>query len=64
MSEGCEADKFLDFSGSFSFFKEPQSGAGRLFFWLLFFGEAKNSKSPAGASPGNYVKANRYKFKS
>ena len=42
------------FSGSFSFFKEPQSGpdCGSPFFSLGFFGEAKKSKSPAGASPG------------
>ena len=54
------------FSGSFSFFKEPQSGpdCGSPFFSLGFFGEAKKSKSPAGASPGIYVKANRYKEKS
>jgi hypothetical protein len=32
------------FSGSFSFFKEPRSGpdCGSPFFWLLFFGEAKD----------------------
>ena len=42
------------FSGSFSFFKEPRSGpdCGSPFFSLGFFGEAKKSKSPAGASPG------------
>ncbi|AVS96322.1 hypothetical protein C8232_08700 [Paracidovorax avenae] len=26
--------------------------AGSPFFWLLFFGEAKKSSSPAGARPG------------
>ena len=42
------------FSGYCRNFKEPQSGpdCGSPFFWLLFFGEAKKSKSPAGASPG------------
>ncbi len=42
------------FSGSFNFFKEPRSGpdCGSPFFSLGFFGEAKKSKSPAGASPG------------
>ena len=42
------------FSGSFGFFKEPRSGpdCGSPFFSLGFFGEAKKSKSPAGASPG------------
>ena len=42
------------FSGTFNFFKEPQSGpdCGSPFFSLGFFGEAKKSKSPAGASPG------------
>ena len=46
------------FSGSFSFFKEPQSGpdCGSPFFSLGFFGEAKKSKSPAGASPGSYAR--------
>ena len=54
------------FSGSFSFFKEPRSGpdCGSPFFSLGFFGEAKKSKSPAGASPSKYVKAIRYKFTS
>jgi hypothetical protein len=54
------------FSGSFSFFKEPRSGpdCGSPFFSLGFFGEAKKSKSPAGASPGSYVKDGRYKFRS
>ena len=43
------------FSGAFSFFKEPRSGpdCGSPFFSLGFFGEAKKSKSPAGASPAN-----------
>ena len=42
------------FSGSHHFFKEPQSGpdCGSPFFSLGFFGEAKKSKSPAGARPG------------
>ena len=42
------------FSGSFRFLKEPRSGpdCGSPFFSLGFFGEAKKSKSPAGASPG------------
>ena len=50
------------FSGSFSFFKEPRSGpdCGSLFFSLGFFGEAKKSKSPAGASPGTLKEVNRY----
>ena len=54
------------FSGSFSFFKDPRSGpdCGSPFFSLGFFGEAKKSKSPAGASPGKYVKAIRYKLTS
>ena len=42
------------FSGTFNFFEEPRSGpdCGSPFFSLGFFGEAKKSKSPAGASPG------------
>jgi hypothetical protein len=48
------------FSGSFSFFKEPRSGpdCGSPFFSLGFFGEAKKSKSPAGASPGMLARCN------
>jgi hypothetical protein len=48
------------FSGSFNFFKEPQSGpdCGSPFFSLGFFGEAKKSKSPAGASPGSPARHN------
>ena len=47
------------FSGTFNFFKEPQSGpgCGSPFFSLGFFGEAKKSKSPAGASLGMLVTA-------
>ena len=42
------------FSGCCRNFKEPQSGpdCGSPFFSLGFFGEAKKSKSPAGANPG------------
>ncbi|WP_143541770.1 hypothetical protein [Rhodoferax fermentans] len=30
----------------------PGDAFGSLFFWALFFGEAKKSASPAGARPG------------
>ena len=48
------------FSGTFDFFKEPRSGpgCGSPFFSLGFFGEAKKSKSPAGASPGMLARSN------
>ena len=36
--------------------KRRDSDCGSPFFSLGFFGEAKKSKSPAGASPGSYVK--------
>ena len=50
------------FSGSGQYFKVPQSGpdCGSPFFSLGFFGEAKKSKSPAGASPGRLVKGKCY----
>ena len=32
--------------------KRRDAGCGAPFFWVLFFGEAKKSTSPAGASPG------------
>ncbi len=31
---------------------QPGDESGSLFFWVLFFGEAKKSTSPAGARPG------------
>ena len=54
------------FSVSPEYFKEPRSGPDceSPFFSLGFFGEAKKSKSPAGASPGGYVKDQRYQFRS
>ena len=53
------------FSGSFSFFKEPQSGpdCGSPFLCLLSFGEAKESELLPG-NPGTPRKAKRYKFRS
>ena len=38
--------------------KRRDSDCGSPFFSLGFFGEAKKSKSPAGASPGRLMKAN------
>ena len=54
------------FSCSCRFFKEPRSGpgCGSPFFSLGFFGEAKKSKSPAGAIPGMVAKAHRCKINS
>ena len=48
------------FSVSAKYFKGPQSGpdCGSPFFSLGFFGEAKKSKSPAGASPGMPARGN------
>jgi hypothetical protein len=33
-------------------FERSGTDFGCLFFWVLFFGQAKKSTSPAGASPG------------
>jgi hypothetical protein len=51
MSEGSEANKFLNFPAPsvFSRNREAAQTAGRLFFWLLFFGEAKKSDEPPGS---------------
>jgi len=51
------------FSVFCNFFKEPRSGpdCGSPFFSLGFFGEAKKSKSPAGASPGMLAKRSKSK---
>ena len=52
--------------GSANWGSDPKNSQtiGSPFFSLGFFGEAKKSKSPAGAIPGIYVEAIRYKFKS
>ena len=40
---------------------QPGDESGSLFFWVLFFGEAKKSTSPAGAMPGLYANPNNFK---